>query len=30
MMTVMVGCGLALGVDVHRDLYMRRYPDDDL
>jgi len=30
MMTVMVGCGLALGVDVHRDLYMRRHPDDDL
>jgi rod shape determining protein RodA len=29
MMTVMVGCGLALGVDVHRDLYMRRHPDDD-
>ncbi|NBB69724.1 MAG: rod shape-determining protein RodA [Alphaproteobacteria bacterium] len=30
MMTVMVGCGLALGIDVHRDLYMRRHPDDDL
>jgi rod shape determining protein RodA len=30
MMTVMVGCGLVLGVDVHRDLYMRRHPDDDL
>ena len=30
MMTVMFGCGLALGVDVHRDLYMRRHPDDDL
>ena len=30
MMRVMVGCGLALGVDVHRDRYMRRHPDDDL
>jgi rod shape determining protein RodA len=30
MMTVMVGCGLVLGVDVHRDLYMRRHPDDEL
>ena len=30
MMTVMVGCGLALGIDVHRDLYMRRHPDEDL
>jgi len=29
MLTVMVGCGLALGIDVHRDLYMRRHPDDD-
>ncbi len=29
MMTVLVGCGLALGVDVHRDLYMRRHPADD-
>ena len=30
LMTVLVGCGLALGVDVHRDLYMRRHPSDDL
>jgi hypothetical protein len=30
MMTVMVGCGLALGGDVHRDLYRPRHPADDL
>jgi len=30
MMAVMVGFGLALGVDVHRGLSMRRHPDDDL
>ncbi|MEO1090835.1 MAG: rod shape-determining protein RodA [Pseudomonadota bacterium] len=29
MMTVLVGCGLILGVDVHRDLAMKRYPGDD-
>ncbi len=30
MMTVLVGCGLALGVDVHRDLQLRRFPGDEL
>jgi hypothetical protein len=30
MTMVMVGCGLARGVDVPRDLCMRRHPDDDL
>jgi rod shape determining protein RodA len=30
MMTVLVGCGLALGVDVHRDIQLRRYPGDEL
>lgn len=30
MMTVLVGCGLALGVDVHRDVPMPRHPGDAL
>ncbi len=30
MMTVLLGCGLVLGIDVHRDFYMKRHPGDDL
>jgi hypothetical protein len=30
MTTAMVDCGLRPGVDVHRDLDVRRHPDDDL
>ncbi|TVQ34531.1 MAG: rod shape-determining protein RodA [Geminicoccaceae bacterium] len=30
MMTVLIGCGLVLGIDVHRDLYMKRFPVDDV
>ena len=29
MMTVLIGCGLVLGIDVHRDVYMKRHPADE-
>jgi rod shape determining protein RodA len=30
MMTVLLGCGIVLGIDVHRDVYMKRHPVDEL